>query len=242
VRRGAAAAGGTPDSAATRPGFGAVLAHVRTYAAFYLALTFGISLLTLLFNAVAFWVPAHLIRAHGLTPVQVAFSFGPVMFVFGSLGIVTGGWLADRLRAGGLKDAEMRVGACSALLLWPLAVVTFQVQDVRLTLALLAPLLFLSSFPFGAASAAIQLVTPNRLRARTSALYLLVINLTGIGCGATAASLVSDYLLHDDRRIGDGVSLVAAIAAPLAALLLWSGMRAYRAMQAGTGSAGVSSH
>jgi MFS family permease len=216
---------------AAQPGFGAVLRYMRQNARFYASLTFGISLLTMLFNAVAFWVPAHLIRVHGFEPVRIAFTYGPIMFVFGALGIVAGGWLADRLRSRGGLDAEMRVGAWSALALWPVALFTFQVRDPDLMVASLAPLLFLSSFPFGAAAAAIQLVTPNQFRARASALYLLVINLTGIGFGATAASAVSDYVLRDDQRIGDGVSVVAAIAAPLAALLLWNGLKPYRAMQ-----------
>ena len=220
---------------AAQPGFGAVLGYVREHARFYASLTFGISLLTMLFNAVAFWVPAHLIRVHGFEPVRIAFTYGPIMFVFGALGIVAGGWLADRLRARGVLDAEMRVAAWSALALWPVALFAFQVRDSGLMVASLAPLLFLSSFPFGAASAAIQLVTPNQFRARASALYLLVINLTGIGFGATAASVVSDYLLRDDQRIGDGVSVVAAIAAPLAALLIWNGLGPYRAMQGGAG-------
>jgi MFS family permease len=218
---------------AAQPRFGAVLRHMREHARFYASLTFGVSLLTMLFNAVAFWVPAHLIRVHGFEPVRIAFTYGPIMFVFGALGIVAGGWLADRLRARGVLDAELRVGAWSALALWPVALFTFQVRDPDLMVASLAPLLFLSSFPFGAAAAAIQLVTPNQFRARASALYLLVINLTGIGFGATAASAVSDYVLRDDQRIGDGVSVVAAIAAPLAALLLWYGLPAYRAMQTG---------
>jgi len=218
---------------AAQPGFGAVLRYMREHARFYASLTFGISLLTMLFNAVAFWVPAHMIRVHGFEPVRIAFTYGPIMFVFGALGIIVGGWLADRLRARGVLDAEMRVGAWSALALWPVALFTFQVRDPCLMVASLAPLLFLSSFPFGAAAAAIQLVTPNQFRARASALYLLVINLTGIGFGATAASAVSDYLLRDDQRIGDGVSVVAAIAAPLAALLLWYGLKPYRTMQGG---------
>jgi MFS family permease len=144
---------------------------------------------------------------------------------------VAGGVLADRLRQRGHKDAELRVGAWSALALWPLAIATFQASDPTWMFALLAPTLFFSSFPFGAASAALQLVTPNRLRARTSAVYLLVINLTGIGFGATAASLVSDYVLRDDTRIGDGVTAVAAVALPFAALLLWRAAATYRRMQ-----------
>jgi hypothetical protein len=78
----------------------------------------------------------------------------------------------------------------------------------------------------------VQLVTPNQLRARVSALYLMVINLTGIGFGATAAALISDHVLHDERRIGDGVAIVAAVGLPLAAVLLGKARRHYRAMQA----------
>lgn len=213
------------------PPFAAVLAQVRSQPGFYLLHTFGVSLLTMLFNALAFWMPAHLKRVHHLEPVQIAFSFGPIMVIGGSLGIVAGGMLADRWRKRGLLDAELRVGITSALCLLPFALATFLTPDTDLALALMGPMLFFSSFPFGAAASAVQLVTPNRLRARVSALYLLVINLTGIGFGATAAALVSDHILHDENRIGDGVAFVAAVGLPLAALLLWAARRHYRAMQ-----------
>jgi MFS family permease len=224
ARRGVAATG-------SQVAFADVVRYVRANARFYGGLTLGVSLLTMLFNAVAFWVPAHLMRTHGFAPRDVAFTYGPLMLAFGALGIVAGGIAADRLRARGTRDAELRVGLFSALALWPVAIATFQVGSATAMLWLLAPLLFLSSFPFGAASAAIQLVTPNLYRARASALYLLVINLTGIGFGATAASAVSDFVFRDENRIGDGVSVVAALAAPLAALLLALAMARYRAMQ-----------
>ncbi len=211
--------------------FLSVLKYVREHSPFYLNLTLGIALLTLLFNAVAFWLPSHLIRAHDFAPAEIAWTYGPIMFVAGAAGILGGGLMADRLRANGIQDAELQVGMWSALALWPLAIATFQVSRPEWTLALLAPTLFFSSFPFAAASAALQMVTPNRLRGRTSALYLLIINLSGIGFGATAASVISDYILHDDQRIGQGVSAVAAVAAPLAAVLLGRAMKHYRTMQ-----------
>lgn len=214
--------------------FGQVLSQMRLNGGFYLNLTLGISLLTLLFNGLAFWVPAHFMRVHAFSAAEVAFSYGPIMLVAGALGILSGGILADRWRAQGHRDAELRVGLFSALALWPLAILVFQADNPQWALAALAPALFCSSFPFGAASAALQLVTPNRLRARTSALYLLVINLTGIGFGATFASMISDYILRDENRIGDGVSAVALVAAPLAAWLLWRAMPNYRQMQAHT--------
>lgn len=202
--------------------------RMREEAGFYVNLTCGVSMLTLTFNAVAFWIPAHLLRIHDLSPLQVAFSYGPIMFVAGSLGILAGGMLADRWRSAGRTDAELQVMLYSALALAPLVIAAFQVSDSALAVALLAPLLFVTSFPFGAASAALQMVTPNRLRARTSAVYLLVINLLGIGLGSSAASFVSDVLLHDEQRIGDGVTAVAALAAPLAAWLINRARPAYR--------------
>lgn len=213
------------------PAFAAVLAQVREHPHFYLLHTFGVSLLTMLFNALAFWMPAHLKRVHHLEPVQIAFTFGPIMVIAGSLGVVAGGMLADRWRNAGHIDAELRVGILGALCLLPLAVLTFELTGASLAIAAMAPMLFFSSFPFGAAAGAVQVVTPNRLRARISALYLLVINLTGIGFGATAAALVSDHVLHDENRIGDGVAFVAAVGLPLAAILLGTARRHYRAMQ-----------
>lgn len=153
------------------------------------------------------------------------------MFLAGAAGILTGGVLADRWRENGNQAAEIHVALLSAIFIWPTTIATFQVSNVTLALILVFPTIFFSSFPFGAASSAIQLVTPNQFRARVSAIYLLVINIIGIGLGATAASSISDYLIGDDKRIGDGVSLVALISAPLAGLLFWRCKKAFQAMQ-----------
>lgn len=209
-------------------GFSDVVAMMWRERRFYLSHTLGVSMLTLIFNGVAFWIPAHFMRVHGFSPLEVAFSFGPIMLVAGSAGIMAGGVLADRWRSQGRQDAEMRIVLLGAIAIAPLVAATFLVRDPAMAVALLVPMLFFSSFPFAAASAAMQLVTPGSFRARASALYLLVINLTGIGFGATAMSLVSDFVLRDEQRIGDGVTAVTLVAAPLAALLLWFGLSRYR--------------
>jgi MFS family permease len=207
----------------------------RDHAGFYIGITAGVSLLTMLFNAAAFWIPAHLTRVHQFTPAEIAATYGPLMMIFGAAGVLAGGALADHWRRRGRRDAELRVAAFSAFALWPLAVWTFSTRSADTMVMLLGPMLFLSSFPFAATSSALQLATPNGFRARTSALYLLVLNLTGIGFGATAAALVSDYLFGDERRIGDGVALVAAIAAPLAAVAFLAARQSYERLQSRAG-------
>jgi MFS family permease len=213
------------------PSFGAVISHLLAHRSFYLNFFFGVSCLTLLFNGIAFWFPAHLMRSFGVDALFVAFTYGPIMFFAGAAGILAGGILADRWRASGNKMAEIRVALVSALCLWPVSIATFQVDNVTYALILAIPTLFLSSFPFGAASSAIQLVTPNQLRARVSAIYLLIINIIGIGLGATVASAISDYVFADENRIGDGISIVALLSAPVAALLFWRSRETFKALQ-----------
>lgn len=97
---------------------------------------------------------------------------------------------------------------------------------------LLGPVLFFSSLPFAPASASLQIATPNRFRARVSAIYLLVVNLTGIGFGSTAAALLTDHVFKDENRVGDSITWLALVASPIAAITLAYTARVYREMQA----------
>ncbi|HSN71950.1 MAG TPA: MFS transporter [Steroidobacteraceae bacterium] len=204
--------------------FRQALVFIRSQWRFFALHFGGYALLTMLFNALTAWIPAYLIRTHGYTAGDIAITYGPLLLVFGSAGIYCGGWLADTLRKRGHRDAEMRAGLYSALLLWPFAALTTLMPTDTLALAMLAPLLFFASFPFAAAASALQLVTPNRLRAQVSAFYLLIVNLTGIGFGGTLTALVTDYVFADELAVGRAMALVGLILAPLAAILLWRGM------------------
>jgi len=223
VRRGA----GAPEHPWAM--FRQALLFIRSQWRFFLCHFAGYALLTMLFNALTAWIPAFLIRVHGYSAGDIAITYGPLLLVFGAAGIYCGGWLADHLRKRGHRDAEMRAGLYSALLLWPFAATTTLMPTVGLALAMLAPLLFFASFPFAAAASALQLVTPNRLRAQVSACYMLVVNLTGIGFGGTLTALVTDYGFGNEQAVGQAMAAVGLVLAPAAALVLWRGMHHLRA-------------
>jgi MFS family permease len=196
----------------------------RAYAAHFL----GFSLLVLVFNVLIIWSPAFLDRVHGLSASEAGYSLGLIIAVFGSAGIIAGGWLADVLGKRGYTDATMRTGIVAAIGLTPFVVVLPFVPNASLTLMLYAPLMFLSSFGFGAAVAALQLITPNEMRAQVSAVYLFMINLIGIGIGPSLTGWITDTLFADEAAVGFSIALVAGISAPVAALILWSGLGQYR--------------
>jgi MFS family permease len=94
-------------------------------------------------------------------------------------------------------------------------------------IAVLAPAAFCLGLPYGAAVAAIQDVTPPRMRGQLSALYLFAINLIGLGIGPTAVALMTDYVFRDDLAVPYSVSITTVLAAAAAAVLFRSSFAAY---------------
>ena len=116
----------------------------------------------------------------------------------------------------------------SGLCLIPFALTATTVPTLSLSLILFAPLVFFSTFSWGAAAAAIQVITPSRMRATGSAIYLFFLNLVGIGIGPTLVALVTDYGFRDDTAVGLSLAVVSSLTAPLAAVVLWMGLRSFR--------------
>ena len=209
-------------------GFRMLLTYMRAHWRAFAAHLVGFSLLGLLFNSTIAWMPTYLIRGFGLTASQAGLWLGGVLLVFSTAGILVGSFLADWLRRRGRTDATMLVGLLSAVCLIPFAFTTTTVDSLALCIVLFMPLIFFSTFAWGAAAAAIQVITPNRMRATASAIYLFFLNLIGIGFGPTLVALCTDYVFGSDAAVGWSIALVAGISAPLAALFMWWGLASFR--------------
>lgn len=201
-----------------------VVANRRLYAAHFV----GFAMLTLLFNAIMAWAPEYFIRIHGLERATVGTRLGVIAAVFGGTGIVCGGLFTDWLMRRGDLAAPMRTALIGACVLTPVATVAVLVPDPDLSLLMFCPLLFLVSFPFAPAASALQLVTPSRMRAQVSAVYLFVVNLAGIGFGGTATALVTDYVFRDPLRLHWSMAIIAAAAGTLSIVLLGMSLRPFR--------------
>jgi hypothetical protein len=211
-----------------KAGFLPLLRHMRQFWLAYTSHLIGFSLLALLFNAMVAWIPTYLIRTFGVAAGDAGLWLGGILLVFSTAGLLTGSWMTDRMRSRGVTDATMRVGLLSSICLLPFTLTATTVPSLTLSLVLFAPLVFLATFSWGAAAAAIQVITPSRMRATGSAVYLFFLNLVGIGFGPTLVAVVTDYGFHDDAAIGMSLAIVSSITAPLAALLLWLGLRSFR--------------
>jgi hypothetical protein len=205
-----------------------VWSYIRDNRATFTCLNLGIACLTFASYGLSTWVPTFFIRKHGWPPAQAGMVFGVIVAVAGTLGIVAGGRLADRLRLRGYADAEMRVALLAAVGGLPFGVLFPLAPRGDWSAVLLAALVFMASAPFGVAPAAIQRMMPNAMRAQASALYLFVINLIGLGLGPTAVALVTDQVFRDKNAVGLSLLVVGVLAGVAAIALLGIGLGPYR--------------
>jgi MFS family permease len=188
---------------------------------------FGFTLLALAGYAAAAWIPTMFIRVHGWTAAQIGVRFGLVSLVVGPLGSVVGGWLGDRLAARGHRNGKLRVGILAAVGAIPFGIVFPLVSDPRLALGLLVPAMFLVSFVWGLSPAALQEVLPNRMRGQATAVYTGTLNVIGLGFGSASVAVVAQYGLGGPEHLNVAMAIVIPVAAVLAALILWLGLKPY---------------
>lgn len=100
--------------------------------------------------------------------------------------------------------------------------------DAQSSIALTWLVVFIHYTHFGVAMAALQLITPNRMRAQTSALLLFTTNLFGLGLGVTVIAFFTDFVFADDSALRYSLAVTAAIVYPMAALVVGWGLKYYR--------------
>ena len=190
---------------------------------FFLSIFVGLSMIGMVIIAILSWTPTYFIRLHGWTAGDVGFRYGMVLLLFGTSGSVIGGLIADWLRARGHSNGILLTTVGVSLIALPCAVaMPLMSQDIW-SFALLVPVTFLLASPVGLTAAAVQLVTPNRMRAQVTAVYFLVVALIGSGFGPLTVALCTDFVFGDDMAVGKSLALVSAVLTPLGVLSLWWG-------------------
>ncbi|WP_295636961.1 MFS transporter [Novosphingobium sp.] len=211
------------------PSFPEVIAYLRARARAYGLLIGGLALASTMWNGVSAWIPAHFARNYGWTSGAIGLRYGAAVFVFSSAGILFGGWLAGRMRDRGRGDSNIRVGVISSLAALPFGVVATLMPTGWSCLGVLGFYLFAGAMPYGAAAAAFQEITPNRMRGQVSAIYLFALNLAGIGLGPTIVALLTQHVFGGDASVRYAIATVVAVAAPLSAIMLAAACKPYAA-------------
>lgn len=219
------------DAPAARNGsatFGEVLALLWRKPSFW-ALALGASTASMAGYALLFWMPAFLVRSFNVDLTHAARAMGGLLLVGGIAGTWMGGALADRLGAR-RKASYALVPAIAFVAIVPFYVVGVMSPTLAICVAVLLVPTALSLVWLGPITSAIQHLVPPGMRTTTSALFLFINNLIGIGAGTTLTGVLSDALrahfageaLRYAILANTGLYLIAA------ALLVWAARRLER--------------
>ena len=186
----------------------------------------AMSLIGLVMYGTLAWIPTFFSRTYGMNTASAGFWFGIIMALSGCGGLLLGGTLADHLYRKGFTDAHLRTMLLSVVLGGPLLVAAPLMPNATFAFAILGPALLLMTM-HGVGSVALQLITPNELRARVTALYFFLVNLIGLGLGPTSIALITDHVFHKDVALRYSLAVMSAVALPVAAVILLLGLKSY---------------
>ncbi len=199
--------------------------NVRTLVCHISAFTlFGIGI-----NCYLFWAPTLMMRTHGWDAPRAGMTIGAMLFVLGTAGVYSGGWVAHRLAAAGRRDAILLAALCGMLAGIPFLLSTPLLDDAQWATIALGGAVFFMAFPQGLPAAALQVITPNPLRAQMTAIYFFIGNLIASGLGPTVPALLNDYVFRDPGMMRYSLFSVEVAVLPLSLMFLYFGLRPYRA-------------
>ena len=145
--------------------------------------------------ALATFVPALLIRHHGLGVRQAGALSGLMFGVFGGIGLLVGGWVSDRAAA--RKEGGRLLVSTWALALSVPLLVLFLVQprgEIGRALAFVCPALLLMYLYYAPVYATIQDVVEPARRGLAMAVYFCAMYVMGASMGPVGTGLLSDRL------------------------------------------------
>lgn len=139
------------------------------------------------------WAPSFLQRVHGLTSIETGKLLGPILGIGGGVGSFAGGLLTDHF---GKKDKRwyLKIPAYAIILTIPCAIGGIFLHSTFGAVIGIGLCACLQSVYLGPSISVTHSLVPASMRALTSAVFFLVINLIGQGFGPPVVGFISDQL------------------------------------------------
>jgi len=188
-------------------------------------IAFGCAMSAFVSYGTSNFMPSFMIRYHGISPSEIGLTLGLVTGIGGMIGTFLGGALTDRF---GEKDARwyLWLPGLTAVTAIPLALVTYHTSSKELMLGTYFIVVILSTLYLAPSIAVTHRLVPPSMRALSSAVLFLVLNLIGMGLGPVLVGAISDF---EAARTGtDGLRTALTVGTCIAIVkgyLFWAGGR-----------------
>ena len=199
------------DGKVERPGLPTVFKYIWQHIGFYGGFFTAVALGSMAFYGFAAWMPSYLQRVFGYSAGDAGLLLGASTALLGIPGGLLAGWNADRLIARGRADGHILMAASYVVGAFVCGALGAIMPIQSLSIILVAGLGFFSFTWAGVMTAALQIMTPNRMRGQISAIYLFVSGFAGMGLGPTAVGVVTDFVFGRGEDVGKSMAVVGTI-------------------------------
>lgn len=199
------------------------MTHFSTYAILFLGFGLAGSM------AIGFfaWTTPLFTRIHGWETSHIGYTFGTIIMVMGTLGILLGGAVADRLLQKGQQHAYIKVAIWAILGATGFSGTAAMVSNPYLAFALLCPAVACFGMPVALAPAAVNFLTPNQFRGQAIAIYIFVVGLINNNVGPISVGVLNDYVFGDPMAIDRSMLTISISFGIVSALILMYSIRLF---------------
>lgn len=204
--------------------------YLKQHRRIYIGVMGANSLLTVMTYGTLAWFIEFLIRTYGVAREDAGLQFGLINIIAGSLGAIVIGWFVQPMVQRGIIDAPARMLLIIACLVMLPAALGPLSPNPTLAVILACPAMFFLNGFYGPGVTALQMVTPNRMKAQVTALSLFFANLFGLALGPTIVAILTDFVFGNDADLRYSLAVLPVVLCPIAALLAYQALKPYREM------------
>lgn len=139
------------------------------------------------------WAPSYLVRTHGMGLPTVGVYLATVVGIGGAIGAFAGGRLSDRLRRKDIRLSLWIVGI-AYIVTKPLVMLFYLSSNTAIALSAFVLPAMVGTLYLGPSISVLHNRTAPPLRPAVSAIFLMTINLIGLGIGPLTVGMMSEWL------------------------------------------------
>jgi len=208
--------------------FSALMAHVSKHRRTFFTQGVGFAMSSSVNFSLVVWIPAVFLRRFNWNEAQAGRLQGLLTIFIGPIGVLIGGWIANRLTQAGKTDAPLRVGMIGAAGML-VAATAFPLAPTATAAGWwLAVVNVFAAMPWGAAGASAAEIVPRHLRTQGVAFYVLLVALIARSLGPSSVGWLNDYVFHDPLAVGRSLAIVNVAGMTSAIVLFAAGLGAFR--------------
>ena len=156
--------------------------------------------------------------------------YGPLSGTLGlisaPIGVIIGSFIAERMHRR-WTDSHLRLNLVVHMLTMPCYILTPLMPNATVALGIQFGLGILLMISAPSLLSAMQIITPNAMRARVNAIYMITISVLGNGLGPSVVAGMTDFLFHDPSQLRYAMVTLAAICTPVSLVCTWLTVKPY---------------